>query len=109
LPETDAIEQPLCPHCGEPLTAFSLPDAGGWEAPFHVACFNDSCPYFRRGWEWMQTRYGVRASYRYRLDPASGQASPLAVWSGDALRDRLLDAELAAERVAAGSEKGTTQ
>jgi len=42
----------------------------------------------------MQARYGVRAAYRYRLDPATGAALPLPVWSKEALKDRLLQAEV---------------
>jgi hypothetical protein len=42
----------------------------------------------------MEDTYGVKVSYRYRVDPASGLSSPLAVWSRDALRDRILDAEI---------------
>lgn len=79
-----------CPHCGRPLHAFALPDNGGWEESAHDACFNDDCEYFRRGWAWMAERYGVRASYRYRVDPATGMESPLPVWSASALRDRIL-------------------
>ena len=91
------MTQPRCPHCGDPLQAFSLPDAGGWDAPFHAACFNDECPYYTRGWERMESQYGVRASYRYRIDPTTGVASPLAVWSRDAIKDRILDADLSTE------------
>jgi hypothetical protein len=43
----------------------------------------------------MMERYGVRASYRYRLDPATGKEYPLAVWSPTALRDRILAEETA--------------
>jgi hypothetical protein len=106
--ESAPMTQPLCPHCGQPLAPFSLPDAGGWEAPFHLACFNDECPYFRRGWEWMESRFGVKVSYRYRVDPASGKASPLAVWSAEAVRDRILDAEVTSEADDDGLEKGTS-
>jgi len=83
-----------CPHCGSRLAAFELPEAAGWNAPFHLACFNDDCSYYRRAWEWMKGRYGVWAAYRYRLDPATGASSPLPVWSPDALKDRILDVEV---------------
>jgi hypothetical protein len=89
--------QPQCPHCGQALQAFELPPNTGWQTDFQLACFNDECPYYVRGWEWMRERYAVNASYRYRVDPGSGQASPLAVWSETALRDRVLDAEITAE------------
>ena len=42
----------------------------------------------------MEDVYGVKVSYRYRIDPTSGESSPLAVWSKDALKDRILDAEI---------------
>jgi hypothetical protein len=83
----------LCPHCGEALKAFELPDNTGWEGTFQLACFNDECPYYQRGWTHMEEHYAVKASYRYRVDPATGVASPLAVWSPSALTDRILDDE----------------
>jgi hypothetical protein len=86
-----------CPHCGTPLQAFELPENTGWQTNFQLACFNDECPYYLRGWERMESEYAVRASYRYRVDPASGKPSPLAVWSNTALKDRILDAEVTSE------------
>ena len=88
------METPKCPHCHSSLLPFSLPETGGWQTDFHVACFNDDCPYYKQGWERMEQRYGVRSSYRFRIDPATGKASPLAVWSPEALRSRILDAEV---------------
>jgi len=82
-----------CPHCGAPLEPFALPENGGWNTPYQWACFNDTCPYFVRGWEWMMERYSVKASYRYRMDPDTWKDSPLPVWSPTALRDRILSAE----------------
>jgi hypothetical protein len=87
---------PPCPHCSQPLTPFCLPEDGGWDGRFQLACFNDDCPYFARGWVWMEAQYGVRSSYRYRLDPASGQASPIPVWSRTALRDRIIEDDVLA-------------
>jgi len=88
------FETPTCPHCGHELRAFELPDNTGWQTGFQLACFNDDCPYYRRGWTRMREQYAVAASYRYRVDPETGAASPLAVWSPDALKDRILDADV---------------
>ncbi len=83
---------PVCPHCNQPLRAFELPDNTGWQGEFQLACFNDDCPYFVRGWQHMLDNYAVKASYRFRIDPSTGESSPLAVWSPDALKDRIIDA-----------------
>jgi hypothetical protein len=85
------MKYPLCPHCGEPLKAFQLPENTGWEGEFQLACFNDECPYYERGWQHMEEHYAVKASYRFRINPETGHPSPLAVWSPDALKDRILD------------------
>jgi len=45
----------------------------------------------------MEEHYAVKASYRYRVDPATGRPSPLAVWSNDAIKDRILDATVIAK------------
>ncbi len=89
---------PSCPHCGEPLLPFALPEAGGWDSPFQLACWNDECPYYVRGWTWMESEYGVRSSYRYRLDPGTGAASPLPVWSPTAIRDQIIEADVEVAR-----------
>ena len=79
-----------CPHCEAELQAFELPEAGGWDEKYHLACFNNDCPYYQRGWNWMLEHYNARVSYRYRLDPESGKQSPIAVWSETALVDRII-------------------
>jgi hypothetical protein len=38
----------------------------------------------------MRERYNVTASYRYRLDPQSGQSGPLPVWSEEALKSGIV-------------------
>ncbi|MBI4705269.1 MAG: hypothetical protein HY744_29525 [Deltaproteobacteria bacterium] len=82
-----------CPHCAAPLLPFEMPDGGGWSKPVQWACFNDECSYYREGWDWMWEHYRAKASYRYRVaDPATGQAAPLAVWSPQAIRSRIVAA-----------------
>lgn len=60
----------------------------------------------------MEEHYAVKASYRYRVDPANGQPSPLPVWSIDALKDRILDATVTAKPDAENNDtldEGSTQ
>lgn len=87
------MEHPTCPHCGADLRPLTLPEAAGW-GELQLACFNDDCPYYRRGWTWMEEQFGVKSSYRYRIDCESGVATPLPVWSPTALKDRLLEADV---------------
>lgn len=81
--------QTTCPHCGTRLERLELPDTV-FDHDFDLACFNDDCPYYVRGWAWMEQQYGVRSSYRYRIDPRNGWASPIPVWSPAALRSSIL-------------------
>jgi len=85
------VSKSSCPHCGGPLARFELPEAG-FDHEFDLACFNDDCPYYVRGWTWMLEQFGVKTSYRYRVDSLTGLASPIPVWSPTALRCRIIDA-----------------
>jgi hypothetical protein len=42
----------------------------------------------------MESNYAVKSSYRYRLDPFTGQVTPVAVWSPTALKDRIIEAAI---------------
>ena len=79
-----------CPHCRQPLLKWRPPDEADWRCEFHWVCFNDDCSYYRRGWGWMLERYNVKASYRHRVNPATGHASPLPTWSPTAHRDAIV-------------------
>mgnify|MGYP001137478795 CR=1 FL=1 len=69
-----------------------MPDMAGWDGPVHWACFNDDCPYYRQGWAWMWQHYQARVSYRFRVvNLTSKTTTPLAVWSDEALRDRIIE------------------
>jgi hypothetical protein len=83
-----------CPHCGEALRPFEVPEQTNWGREVQWACFNDDCPYYQDGWKWMWEQYSVKASYRYRVtEPRTGKSSPLAVWSKTAVLDRIIDDE----------------
>jgi hypothetical protein len=83
----------MCPHCQKPMNRWQNPQMGSWSGEFQFVCFNDECPYFVRGWAWMKERFAATASYRHRLDPATGETGPLPVWSKDAMRTSILPDE----------------
>ncbi len=87
--------QILCPHCGSPMLRWANPTLSNWSGEFQWVCFDDNCPYFVRGWSWMDEHFHVKASYRWRLDPESGETGPLPVWSKDALKNNILLEEFA--------------
>lgn len=80
-----------CPHCQSKLLRFTTPPATSWGGNIHLACFNDECPYFVRGWKWMAEKYEAHASYRFMVNPLNGAIGPLPVWSAQALRDCIVE------------------
>ena len=82
--------RPRCPHCGSIMRRWATPPGSSWETPFLWVCFSDECDYYVRGWTWLEEHFGRKASYRHSLDPATGAAGPLPVWSAAALRGEIL-------------------
>ena len=92
MSDSKAAKKPTCPHCNEPMSSVEMPLELAWDHPIQSVCFNDACPYFRNGWAWMLEHYNVKSSYRYRIvDPNTGHASPLMVWSKQAIRNHIID------------------
>ncbi|MFC2170608.1 ogr/Delta-like zinc finger family protein [Calditrichota bacterium] len=84
-------EIPVCIHCGNKMNKWSTPSLSNWETDWFWVCFDDECPYFIKGWSWMEAQFSVHSSYRYRIDPTSGEQGPLPVWSKDAMKNSIIE------------------
>ncbi len=80
-----------CPHCNRPLKKWLCPPESSWEVEHQYVCFNDECPYYIKGWDWMRSKFSQNISYRYRYNPANGEEGPLPVWSKDALKNFIIE------------------
>jgi hypothetical protein len=80
-----------CPHCESRLVEWRVPDEASWSEDFFFACFNDDCPYYEQGWDWMREHYNQNVSYRHAVNPKTGTPFPLPVWSASATREMIVD------------------
>ena len=83
----------LCAHCGTQLSKWRVPEDTNWSEEFFLVCFNDNCPYYREGWEWMKEQFNQNVSYRYAMNPETGGELAIPVWSDSATRERIVDDE----------------
>ena len=81
----------VCPHCEKPMNKWESPIESNWAGEIRFVCFNDECPYYVRGWVWMDEQYGQKSSYRHSLQPETGATGPLPVASSDHLRPGIID------------------
>lgn len=77
----------ICPHCGEHMQKWVSPAVDSWGGDCLYICFNDECGYYQRGWDHTFKKIGIKASYRHRYDPNTGQTGPFPVNTPDAGRD----------------------
>ena len=81
----------VCPHCGQKMRKWRAPDDSVWGGETRYVCFYDECPYYVRGWAWMDKNYGSRSSYRHSMNPNNGSSAPLPVASADHLKPGIID------------------
>ncbi len=86
-------DKTVCPHCGHKMNKWENPENSSWGMGYQLVCFNDECPYYVKGWEWMRTQFRQNASYRYRYNPQNDEYGPLPVWSAEALKSGIIEDE----------------
>lgn len=76
-------ETMACPHCGEPLSKWEVPDDPciDWPNPYLFLCFNDACPFVVRGWRVLWEQGFPGASYRYLYNPETGASTTVPIRS----------------------------
>ena len=83
-----------CPHCGECLRKWAVPYnpfCHTWDSEYMYICFNDACPYFVRGWDYMSSQGNRGTSYRMMYNPEKDTCMPIPVPSYRALREGIVE------------------
>jgi hypothetical protein len=84
-------DKTVCPHCGQKMDKWASPATTSWGSEFQWICFNDECEYYKRGWDFTFEKIGIKASYRHRYDPETGQEGPFPVNTPDAGKDGIME------------------
>jgi len=91
----EAIKHTLrCPHCGEKMLTWQVPDNPfevTWDNDFMYICFNDACPYYVRGWDFMYREGNRGCSYRLMYNPEKDCCMPIPVPTPKALRESIIE------------------
>jgi len=83
-------DKTICPYCGQKMSRWEGGATQSWGSEYQYICFNDECGYYQRGWDHTFRRIGIKASYRHRYDPATGQCGPFPVSSEIAGKDGII-------------------
>jgi SAM-dependent methyltransferase len=86
-------ETMACPHCGEALRKWAVPDnpfCQTWDNDHMYICFNDACPYYVRGWDTMDEEGNRGMSYRLMYNPVKDRCSSIPVPSAAALKEGIV-------------------
>jgi hypothetical protein len=90
-----AIKHTLrCPHCGEKMLKWAVPDNPfevTWDNDFMYICFNDECPYYVRGWDFMYREGNRGSSYRLMYNPEKDCCMPIPVPTPRALKESIVE------------------
>ncbi len=88
------VKQTLCcPYCGEKMQKWEVPEnpfVATWDNEFLYICFNDRCPYYMNGWDFMLTQ-GNMGSYRLMYDPLRNSFCPIPVQNPRSLRESIIE------------------
>jgi SAM-dependent methyltransferase len=84
-----------CPHCGERLSKWEVPDDPciDWPNQYLYLCFNDHCPFLVRGWRFLWEQGFPGASYRYLFNPETGASTTVPVRGLNDLRPGIVPGE----------------
>jgi hypothetical protein len=83
-----------CPHCGERMLKWAVPEnpfEATWDNDFMYICFNDACPYYVRGWDFMYREGNRGSSYRLMYNPEKNCCMPIPVPTPRALRESIIE------------------
>ena len=83
-----------CPYCTEKLKKWAVPNnpfAYTWDNEFMYICFNDRCPYYVRGWDFMYKEGNTGVSYRLMYNPETDCCMPIPVPTPRALKEGIID------------------
>jgi RNA polymerase subunit RPABC4/transcription elongation factor Spt4 len=91
-----AMEKPMCPHCGKPMTLWEVPlitfsDGLGWGEPYLFLCFNDECSLYTQGWKDMEENFAQHASMRCFNYPGTEQFECMPVFSPMGGQGQIID------------------